>query len=120
MDGTEKTGNDPQRPPERPEADQPERSTDQPERSSKLGIAPLLGGAAAVTVAIVVVIVLIGGGSDDDGSEEASRADGFLPNVVTDSDIESQEEGSPGTGAPRVVAGVPVSGYPRDYLADQP
>jgi hypothetical protein len=53
----------------------------------------LIGAAvAAIVVVVVVVIVLISGGSDDDGN--GSGGD-FPPNVVTDDEINAQEEGSP-------------------------
>jgi hypothetical protein len=51
-------------------------------------------GVVAVAAVIVVVIVLVGGGSDDDGGNGASEV--FTPNVVTDDEINAQEQGSPG------------------------
>jgi hypothetical protein len=52
----------------------------------------LIGAAvAAVVVVVVVVIVLISGGSDDGNGSGGD----FPPNVVTDDEIDAQEEGSP-------------------------
>lgn len=43
---------------------------------------------------MLVAVLLLGCGSDDDGNDEAN-GEAFAPNIVTDSDIEAQEDGTP-------------------------
>jgi hypothetical protein len=57
-----------------------------------------IAGAAVVAAAVVVVVLLVsGGGSEGETSGEANGGsqDAFPPQVVTDSEIEAQESGSP-------------------------
>jgi hypothetical protein len=56
-----------------------------------------IAGAVVVAAAAVAIALLVSGGSDDQSSGEANggNQEAFPPHVVKDSDIESQESGSP-------------------------
>jgi len=55
-----------------------------------------LGRLAALAALLILTVVLLGCGSDDDGNSNGdSDSEGFGPQVVTQEDIDGQEEGSP-------------------------
>lgn len=59
-----------------------------------------LGRFVALAALLILTVVLLGCGSDDNGSDSNgdSDTDGFGPQVVSQEDLDAQEEGSPGAG----------------------
>ena len=57
-----------------------------------------LGQVAALAALLILTLVLLGCGDDDNGDSNGdSETEGFGPQVVTQEDIDGQEEGSPGS-----------------------
>jgi hypothetical protein len=63
-----------------------------PERSRKLRAAQLVTTAALMVLAVVVLGC---GGNDDETNGDGDGGEAFAPHIVTDSDIDAQEDGSP-------------------------
>jgi len=58
-----------------------------------------LAQVVALAALLILTVVLLGCGSDDDSDSNGDSDDsGFGPQVVTQEDIDGQEEGSPGAG----------------------
>jgi hypothetical protein len=80
----------------RPEATKP-AATDSGSQTTTGGSGPsrtqLLIGAGAVAVVALVVVLIVALGGGDDGSD--GDTDGLPPNVITDEDIQAQDEGTP-------------------------
>jgi hypothetical protein len=55
-----------------------------------------LGLIATLFAALILAVVAIGCGGDDDTTGGSGTAEDFPPQIVTDDDIDAQEDGSPG------------------------
>lgn len=63
-----------------------------PERSRKLRAVQLVTAAALMVLAVVVLGC---GGDDDETNGDGDGGDAFAPHIVTDTDINAQEDGTP-------------------------